>query len=174
VAVISKTGRPKVVVVCEKKITQNTGSRNIKHGRSQNDKTYKSWQGIKDRCTNQNHKRYKDYGGRGIIVCKDWLNFSNFLRDNGECPSGCTIERIRNLEGYYPGNCYWATWEEQARNRRSNHLETFNGKTQCLAGWSEETGIPNHIICQRLRHGWPPERALTEPVRKYRKIKVGI
>jgi hypothetical protein len=76
--------------------------------------------GMKQRCLNQNNKRYEDYGGRGISVCDRWLHsFENFLADVGRKPGlGYSIDRINNDGNYEPGNCRWATKLEQSRNRR--------------------------------------------------------
>jgi hypothetical protein len=70
------------------------------------------------RCTNPKQKKYKFYGGRGIKVCKRWRDFRHFLADMGERPSGTTLDRRENEKGYEPGNCRWATTEEQLANRR--------------------------------------------------------
>ena len=70
------------------------------------------------RCNNPNSQRYKDYGGRGITVCKRWLKFENFLADMGDRPRGLTLDRKNNDKGYYKRNCHWATYEQQAANKR--------------------------------------------------------
>ena len=75
---------------------------------------------MKYRCSNPRAKDYPDYGGRGIKVCERWLNsFENFLADLGPRPTPQhSIERLDNDGNYEPGNCVWATKQEQNRNRR--------------------------------------------------------
>lgn len=148
---------------------QRTIERMTKHGHSQNNKTYVSWYAMIQRCTNLNNERYKDYGGRGITVCKRWRKFENFLEDMGERPPKCTIERKNNNKGYYKKNCKWATSIEQNRNSRHNCLIIYNGKTQCLAVWAEEYNILYNTLLQRLRRNWSIEGALTTPVKHRRK-----
>lgn len=74
------------------------------------------------RCTNPMNPEWKNYGGRGVIVCDRWTTFANFLADMGERPAGMTIERRDRGRGYEPGNCIWATALVQARNTRRNVL----------------------------------------------------
>lgn len=144
-----------------------------KHGHNRVNETtefYKSWANMIQRCTNPKNKQWKDYGGRGIMVCKRWMKFENFLEDMGkDWKSGLTIERIKNNKGYYKENCKWATREQQQRNRRNNRLIPCFGKTQCLAAWAEEYNIPYGTLLARInRLGWSIKKALITPVRKYR------
>jgi hypothetical protein len=125
-------------------------------------KEYKSWQLMKDRCFNQNNNRYHRYGGRGIAVCDRWLNsFENFLADMGECPEGCSIDRIDNDKNYCPENCRWATQTEQQNNRSNNTLLTIYGKTMSLGEWLKVNPyVDRKTVQSRLRLGWTHKQAL--------------
>jgi hypothetical protein len=72
------------------------------------------------RCTNQNQRAFKNYGGRGISVCDRWrMSFENFLADMGEPPAGLSLDRYPNNDGNYePTNCRWANRDEQNCNKR--------------------------------------------------------
>jgi hypothetical protein len=87
------------------------------HGHAET-RTYKAWENMKQRCLNQRHPAWPDYGARGITVCARWMDFRNFLADMGEVPPSLSLERVDNDSGYGPDNCTWATRLQQNRNRR--------------------------------------------------------
>lgn len=104
---------------------------------------YKSWDGMRRRCLNSNHKYFKHYGGRGITVCERWSSFVNFFADMGVKPSPKHgIERIDNDGNYEPGNCRWATTAEQNANRANRREFAFDGKSLSLPEWARAQGIP--------------------------------
>jgi hypothetical protein len=123
---------------------------------------YRTWLGIRARCSDaSNH----NYGGRGIRVCARWQeSFEAFLEDMGRRPSDeHSIDRIETNGNYEPGNCRWATAQEQSRNMRVNVMVTHNGETLCVAEWAERYGISCSMLNSRLRAGWDFEKAVSSP-----------
>ena len=97
------------------------------HGHSRtNSLTYHSWRGMIQRCTDKNAENYDRYGGRGITVCSRWLDsFEIFLSDMGErTDRKLSIDRIKTSGNYEPTNCRWATYKQQAKNRRNHAITT--------------------------------------------------
>jgi hypothetical protein len=119
---------------------------------------------MRQRCYDVNATFYRDYGGRGITVCKEWKNdfiaFCDWAMKNGYADN-LSIDRIDVNGNYEPSNCRWADAKEQNNNTRRNKLIEYNGKIQTLAQWAEETQIPYGTIWSRLKRHWSIEKALT-------------
>jgi hypothetical protein len=143
------------------------GTNLVKHGMT-GTPTWRSWACMVDRCTRKGHRSFKDYGGRGIIVCERWRDFANFLEDMGEKPPGRSLDRVDVNGNYEPGNCRWATGAEQARNKRNSRRITMAGETLCVAEWAERLDIPQNLVHARLRDGMDPVDALIKPAQKRR------
>lgn len=96
-------------------------------GRLANCPLYTRWRGMKNRCYNVHHKQYKDYGGRGIQICEEWLyNFRAFYdwaMANGFSEE-LEIDRIDNDGNYEPSNCRWVTHKVNVNNRIRKYANT--------------------------------------------------
>jgi hypothetical protein len=143
---------------------------NTTHGKSKLRGAYCSWQQMKDRCFNPNNKRYSSYGGRGVTVCKRWLQFENFLKDMGDRPGpGYSIDRIDTFGSYSPKNCRWATSTVQSRNRRNTIYVNFKGIRYAFTELCEISGIRGSNAIKRcrrrLKRGWKVEDIIKEEER---------
>jgi hypothetical protein len=130
---------------------------------------YKAWGTMIQRCTNDRNPAWKNYGGRGIAVCDEWLkSFISFFEYVGPKPTPKhSLDRFPDVNGNYePGNVRWATSKEQSRNRRGTRLISFNGERKCITDWAEIVGISCGVIWGRLDSGWSVEMAFTAPVKK--------
>lgn len=129
--------------------------------------TYNIWAAMLSRCNNPKQLEYHNYGGRGIKVCIEWEDFTNFLNDMGEKPEGMSIDRIDVNKGYSKENCRWATNDTQQNNRRDCLYITYKGRKQTLKQWSRELGINCKTLNYRIyKANWPIEKAFTK--RTYR------
>lgn len=142
--------------------------RSRKHG-MRHSAEYAIWCGIKKRCYNPKDINYKNYGSKGIKVCEKWVNdFAAFFKDLGFRPSHKhSVERIDSKGDYEPNNCRWATSVEQNRNRRNNHLVSYNGATMCITEWEEKLGMKRGVLQSRIvEYKWEVEKAITTQVRR--------
>lgn len=142
------------------------------HGQAHT-RLYNVWNGMRQRCSNQNNDEWHNYGGRGIRVCEEWQDFTAFSEwamGNGYEPDAeygkCSIDRIDPDGNYEPSNCRWVDYVTQGNNRRGCTSVTANGKTQTIAEWSRETGLSPSTIRSRIRSGWEPARAVTQRTRQ--------
>jgi len=145
---------------------------NFKHGKA-GTKEYIIWSSMKARCYNSNTESYKRYGGRGITVCREWINsFTSFYTDMGRCPSGLTLERKDNFGNYTPDNCEWVSKRDQANNRRTNSVLSVEGKRVTLAQADRLLKSKGRVVSQRVNKlGWSVDRAINTPVKEKAKYK---
>ena len=138
-----------------------------------NTRLYHIWTCMKDRCYNPKNKKYKDYGGRGIIICDEWINdfetFANWAYDNGYVENvsrgECTIDRIDVNGNYCQQNCRWVNQKVQTNNKRNNHYITYNGETHTVTEWNNILGYKKGVLSRRIFSGWSIEDAFTKPVK---------
>ena len=137
---------------------------NFKHG-DNHIRLYKIWVNMRDRCNRKKNKNYKNYGGRGIHVCKEWEDYIMFKKWalNHNYNDNLTIDRINVNGDYSPENCRWITIQEQANNKRNNKKITYNGETHTIAEWSKIKGYSKGLISSRLSKGWEVEKAIETP-----------
>lgn len=115
---------------------------------------YKAWQHMKERCFNPTNPRYPSYGGRGIGVCVQWMDFARFLSDMGPKPPGrFSLERKDNNGDYAPSNCVWADDFQQSKNTRRNHYVEAFGKRLHLEEWGRRIGLTASTLRFHLKRG---------------------
>lgn len=143
---------------------RKAGTSSFRHGHYRNGQgtpTHESWTAMMTRCTNPKVHEWRHYGGRGILVCDRWTDFRNFLADMGERPKDHTLDRIDPNGNYEPGNCRWATHQQQALNKRnSKHLWVF-GRVRHTRELCNEYGMDRKTFKKRLDAGMTAEEAIT-------------
>lgn len=118
---------------------------------------------IKRRCYNSKCKAYKNYGGRGIKVCDEWLeNSKSFYlwSINNGWEKGLSIDRINVNGDYEPNNCRWITNLVQQNNKRNNRYLIYKGEKHSTAEWARILNIPISTIADRIRRGYSVEKIL--------------
>ena len=147
------------------------------HGMS-NHRLYHIYRGMVERCYNKNHIHYKDYGGRGITICKEWLDdkkvFFNWALDNGYSDN-LQIDRIDCNGRYEPTNCRFVTSLVNQNNRRVTF--TINKVPLGMIVADEECNplkLSEKLVWKRVTgdagrlRKWTIEEALATPVTNVR------
>lgn len=85
---------------------------------------YHVWESMKKRCKNPNDPRWELYGGKGIKVCSEWLDFSKFYgwAINHGYNDSLQIDRTDNNKDYCPDNCRFVTIQQNCQNRTTTKL----------------------------------------------------
>lgn len=134
-------------------------------GWADNDPLFNVWISMRKRCSpsNKDNPRYKYYAGRGITVCNEWQDFTQF-RDwalESGYRHGLSIDRIDGDKGYSPENCRWATNKQQQNNRSCTLMYELNGEVHTLKEWSELYNISYDKLWKRIRKfGYSLEESL--------------
>lgn len=157
---VCECGNHRVVASCDLKnghtkscgclSRENTSTRSKTHGAT-GTPTYITLFHMLERCRNPKVKDYKRYGGRGISVCQRWNSFECFLQDMGEKPDGLTLDRIDVNGNYEPGNCRWATQEQQQNNRRNNAYVELNGQRMTITKAGRALGKHHSSIAWAIK-----------------------
>ena len=139
------------------------------------DKLYTVWANMKQRCTNPNNDSYKNYGGRGIEICDEWLNsfttFYDWAIESGYDYSAdkgkCTLERIDVNGNYCPSNCCWADMKTQRRNQRpyempytGHSVECFGQSFSSITKLCKHYGVERRVVGKFIKDGVLPEKAI--------------
>lgn len=165
-----KNGTTKSCGCLQKETVKKTATKYWFNPNYKKDRIYRIYNKIKNRCYNSNSESYKYYGGRGIVICDEWLNDFQVFYDwaiSSGYDEKLTIDRIDVNGNYEPSNCRWATRKEQNYNKRNNRKITYNEKTQTLTEWAKELNINAHTLSNRInRAKMNPEEAFTKSVHK--------
>ena len=147
----------------------NKGKRppRYKHRVDENKSLWMRWHGIKKRCLCQTDARYYQYGGRGIKICKEWLesfdNFAEWALSNGYSEE-LTIERIDVNGDYCPENCKWIPLKEQSFNKRDTKWVYYKGECIQLKVLCSRENVCYDTVHDRIyKRGWSVERAIETP-----------
>ena len=157
-------------------VPKGRNSQNFQHGMSRT-RIYGVYRDMYNRCYNENDISYSYYGGKGVIICPEWLgengikNFSEWAYANGYDENAergnCTIDRIDTNGNYEPSNCRWADTEVQSNNRSNNRYFEIDGVTKTLSEWCRDYGnLCVQSVHHRLQRGWDIRTALEKPMQK--------
>lgn len=127
------------------KCTKCVGDNNATHRESRT-RLYLAHASMKKRCSNESDNAFSQYGARGIKVCREWREYSNFAewaKNNGYNDT-MTLDRIDNDKGYSPENCRWVSASVQSANRRMP-----KNNTSGYIGVSRKDGSYTASVCYK-------------------------
>jgi hypothetical protein len=143
---------------------------NTKYGEIAKSRLYTIWNSMKERCADIKNK---DYGGRGIEVCRQWLEDYRVFYDwamANDYSDDLSIDRINNDKGYFPENCRWSSRVIQANNTHKNVYITYNGETLSYSQWARKLNISLTSFRRLLKKGYKFEDILARKYREREKI----
>lgn len=139
------------------------GAKGLRVGCDRKDYRYNVWSMMIQRCYEENHDSYEDYGAKGKLVCDRWLEkssvgFNNFCDDMGERPEGYKLDRIDNSLGYYPENCRWVADKTSVINRglSRNNTSGVKGVTwhEHCGRWCAQIGVDYSNVTLGYYEDW--------------------
>jgi hypothetical protein len=159
--------------------TKSCGCLRKPHGLS-NNKTYEVWRNMIDRCYNDDHKYYDDYGGRGIMVCRRWyedpaalIKWNDSLPEEKRYKPGLWLDRIDNDYHYCPSNCRWTTPIIQSNNRHNTRMIMYKGEMRPVGlvfrhlNKKNLLKVPFDVAYKRYAaYGWSFKDAVSIPVQR--------
>lgn len=127
---------------------------------------YGRWNAMKQRCFNETNPKFHRYGGRGITITDEWLDFKGFekwSKLNGY-KKELTLDRINTNGNYEPSNCRWVNQSVQQNNRNNNRIVSYEGKEYTLAELSDLHGVNQATLAQRLKKGMSVKEAINKRI----------
>ena len=79
-----------------------------------------------------------------LINFYNWANYNGYRDD-------LTIDRIDVNGDYEPGNCRWATIEQQANNKRNNCFIEYEGEKYTISQLSKKINIKYYSLYRQIK-----------------------
>jgi hypothetical protein len=129
---------------------------------------HKEWRDMINRCYDENHEKFRFYGGKGITVCDRWRkSFENFLEDMGPmCSKEMTLRRGNSRKQYAPNSCRWCPNDSNKPAFVEKKYE-YNGKQYTIAELTnlpeaKKSNLRTSTIYTRIEKlNWTIERAIS-------------
>lgn len=123
----------------------------------ENERLQRIFNGMKRRCYNPRSSNYKNWGGKGIKICDEWLkdpgNFERWAFENGYTDN-LTIDRIDGNKDYCPENCRWVTLAENSSKTSTTIYIEVDEVSLNLSEWERKLGkCPSYFSLYNKKHG---------------------
>lgn len=145
------SSKSKVTNICNHVVL---GGRYLNKTKWENHRIHNIFDGMKQRCYNENDENYRFYGAKGIKICDEWLDnpksFEDWALQNGYF-DGLTIDRINENKDYSPENCRWITNINNAKYKSTTSIIDVDGKIHTGRDWSAILGFSVNLINTYIR-----------------------